>query len=80
VRKSGLPSSQGGDEQLLEALEAAPRHVGHQGVAVAEMPIGGGGADARCSCRLGKGETGRALFGDQVERGIDQGPAGCRGG
>ena len=59
-------------EQRLELLEAALRDAGQQFVAVAEMPVGRGRADAGHARGIGKGETGRALFRDQVERRLQQ--------
>ena len=63
----------GGRKLLLEALEAAPRHVGHQGVAVAEMAVGRRRADAGVARGLGEGETCGPFLADQVEGGLDQG-------
>ena len=53
-------------------LEAALGDVGHQGVAVAEMAVGRGRADAGLARGLGEGEARRALLGNQVEGGVDQ--------
>ena len=62
----------GSGETLLEALEAAPGDVGHQRVAVAEMPVGRGWTHAGSARGLGEGEPRRALLGDEVEGGADQ--------
>ena len=59
-------------QQRLELLEAALRDPGQQFVAVAEMPVGRGGADAGHARGIGEGEAGRALLGDQVERCLQQ--------
>ncbi len=56
----------------LEALEAALGHIGHELVAVAEMPVGRGLADTRRARRLGEGEAQRPLRRDQLERRRDQ--------
>ena len=55
-----------------ELLEAAPRDVGEQLVAVAEMAVRRGRADAGPARRIGKGEPRRPFLGDQLERGADQ--------
>ena len=70
VRPAFVP---GRGELLLEALEAALGDIGHQRVAIAEMPVGRRGADAGLARGFGKREAGGALFGDQIERGLDQG-------
>ena len=56
----------------LEKLEAAPRHIGHQLVAVAEMAIGCRRADAGRTRRFGESEARGPLFGDERESGADQ--------
>jgi len=53
-------------------LEPAARDIGYQRVAVAEVAIGGGRADPGPARGVGKGKPSRALFRDQVERGLDQ--------
>ena len=45
---------------------------GKQFVAVAEMPVRRRGADARHARGIGKGEAGRPLFRDQIERCLQQ--------
>ena len=62
----------GARQRRLELLEAAQRDARHQLVAVAEMPIGRRRADAGQARRLGEGEAGRALLGDQLQRRVDQ--------
>ena len=57
---------------LGEQLEAAPRDIGDQRVAVAEMPVGCGRTDPGRARGVGKGKSGRSLFGDQVESRLDQ--------
>src|SRR6185295_18632242 len=53
-------------------LEPTPRNVGQQLVAIAKMPVGRGRTDAGPACGFGKGETSRALLGDQLQRRADQ--------
>ena len=55
-----------------EALEAQARDIGHQLLAVAEMPVGRGRADPRRARRLRDREAGGAFFTDQAERALDQ--------
>ena len=69
---SGRPSSQARVERGREQLEAAQRDIGHQFVAVAEMPIGRGRTDAGPARGLGKGEAGGTLLRDQFQRGAQQ--------
>src|SRR6266446_1115223 len=59
-------------QRRFEQRKAPQRHTGYEFVAVAEMPVGRCRADAGESCRLRKGEPGRPLAGDQVERRADQ--------
>src|SRR5262249_52864211 len=59
-------------QRLGELVEAAPRHVDQEIVAVAEMPVRRGRTDARPARGLGEREPGRPLAGDQVERRLDQ--------
>ena len=59
-------------QQRLELLEAALGDRGQQFIAIAEMPVGRGGADAGHPRGVGKGETGRAFFGDQAKRRLQQ--------
>src|SRR5262249_45905311 len=63
----------GARQRNLELLEAAPRDVGQKLVAIAEMPVRRGRAHARPTRPLGKGEAGRALLRDQLERRAHQG-------
>ena len=72
VGRIGTPLVPGALQRRLEALEAAPRDVGHQFVAVAEMAIRRGGADAGPARRFGEGEAGGALLGNQFEGGANQ--------
>jgi hypothetical protein len=73
-------------QRSLELLEAAPRHVGQELVAVAEMPIGCGGAYSGPAGGLGKGNAGESFLRNQCQRGPNQGlfeiamviPAGAR--
>ena len=62
-----------------KALEAALGDVGEEGVTVAEMAIGRSRAHSRRPRRLGKGEAGGTLGGDEVEGppGSDL-PSDCR--
>src|SRR4029453_8388655 len=53
--------------------EAAPRHVGHELVAVAEVPVGRRRTDPGPARRLRKGEAGGPLLRDQFQRRVDQG-------
>ena len=55
-----------------EFLETAPRHVGDEFVAIAEMPVRRGRADAGEARGFGERKTGRAFLGDQLQRGADQ--------
>ena len=59
-------------QRSLKLLEAAPRHIDQQLVAVAIMPVRRGRADTSRTRRLRKGETRRSLAGDQVQRRADQ--------
>src|SRR3546814_12017248 len=59
-------------QPFRELFEAAPRDVGEQRLAIAVMTIGCRRTDARPARRLGKGKTGRPLFGNQLERGTAQ--------
>src|SRR5262249_2703776 len=59
-------------ERLCEALEAALRHVDHEGVAIAKMPVGRRRADARRTRGFREGEAGRPVPLDQIERRPDQ--------
>ena len=68
----GRPSSQAAAELLFEALEAALGNIGHQRVAIAEVAVGRGRADAGLARGLGEGEPRRALLGNQIERSVDQ--------
>ena len=69
VGKAVVP---GGGQHSGEALETAQRHFRQQRVGVAEMPVRRGGTDAGEPRRLGDGEAGRALLGDQRQRRLDQ--------
>ena len=62
----------GGGQALLEVLEAALGDVGHQRVAVAEMAVGRGRADAGLARGLGEGEPRRSLLGNEIQRRADQ--------
>ena len=68
----GLAAGPAGREHRLEALEALARHVGQQRLAIAEVTVGRRRADARRTRGVGEGEAGRALFLDQLARGLDQ--------
>src|SRR5262249_37571606 len=68
----GLAVVPGAAELRLEQLEAPPRHVGHQRIAIAEVAIGGSRAYAGGARGLGEGEAGGALGGAEVEGGADQ--------
>ena len=59
-------------QQRLELLEAALGDAGKQFVAVAKMPVRRGRADAGHARGIGKGEAGRAFFGNQPERRLQQ--------
>ena len=59
-------------QRRLEQLEAAARDIGKQRIAIAEMTVGRRRADPGRTRGVGKGEPGRPLLGDQVERGADQ--------
>ena len=62
----------GARQRRFELLEAAPRDIGQQLVAVAEMAVGRRRADAGPARGLGEGEARRALLGDQFQRRADQ--------
>ncbi len=62
----------GGLQVLGEAFVAAPGDLRDQRLQVAEVSIGGGGADAGGARGLGEREPGRAVLGDQAQRGLDQ--------
>jgi hypothetical protein len=53
-------------------LEATPGNVAEQLLAVAEVPVARGGADAGEPGRVGEGEAARPLVADQSQRGPDQ--------
>ena len=53
-------------------LETAQRDVGHERVAVAEMPVGRGRADPGSPRGLGEGEPRWSLLGNQIQRRADQ--------
>ena len=55
-----------------EPLKSAQRDAGEKFIAVAEMAIGRGRADARPPRGLGKGETRRSFLGDQFQGGAQQ--------
>ena len=69
LRLAAIP---GALQMRLEQFEPAPRDIGDQRLAVAEMAVGRCRADpgrARC---VGKGEPGRPFLRDKAERGVDQ--------
>jgi len=68
----GTPVVPGFRQRRLELLEAALGDAGEQLVAVAEVTVRRGGADAGHARGIGKGKAGRALLPDQVERGLQQ--------
>src|SRR5262249_2918924 len=59
-------------EVSLEALEAAPRHIGHERVAVAKMAIGCRRTHAGRARGVGEGEASGAFLGDDVQRRANQ--------
>src|SRR5262245_11054818 len=63
---------EGGLELGGEALEAALGDIGEERVTIAKVAIGGRRADACRPGRLGKGEAGRSLGGDEIEGRPDQ--------
>ncbi len=70
--RGGLAAVPGRAQRLGEAFEAAPRDVGHQRVAVAEMAVRRGGADAGSARGVREGEACRPLLGDEIERRRDE--------
>src|SRR5262245_2311845 len=62
----------GGRQSLLELLKAAARNIRHQRIAVAEVAVGRRRADTSLAGRLRKGDTRRALLGNEVQRRADQ--------
>ena len=77
--RAGTPDAAMTSRNGLELLETTLGDRRKQLIAVAKMPVGGGGADAGHPRGVGKGETGRALFGDQPERRLQQQHADQRG-
>jgi hypothetical protein len=56
-----------------ELIEAAPRHIDQQFVAVAKMPVGRRRTHSRPASSFREGEAGRSLLRDQFQRRADQG-------
>jgi len=63
----------GAREHCFELVEAAPRHIAHELVAIAEMPVGRRRADPGPARRLSEGEAGGPLLRDQFQRRVNQG-------
>src|SRR5262249_56678979 len=53
--------------------EAALRHIGHELVAIAEMPVGRRRTDPGPARRLSEGEAGGPLLRNQFQRRVNQG-------
>src|SRR5262245_52957763 len=60
-------------EHACKFLEATPRNIGEQRVAIAKMPIRRGRANTRPARRVGEGEASRPLLRDQLKRSAHQG-------
>ena len=69
--RGGLATVPRAGERGCESLEATPRDIGHERVAVAEMAVGRGGAHPRSPRGVREGEAGGTLLRDEVERGGD---------
>ena len=59
-------------EVVGKALEPEPRYLGHQFLAVAEMPVRRRGAHPGQACGLGDGEAGWPLFANQAQRALNE--------
>src|SRR5215471_16543321 len=67
------PFIPGFGEYACKLLEATPRNIGEQRVAIAKMPIRRGRANTRPARRVGEGEAGRPFLRDQLKRSAHQG-------